>query len=222
MGWKSEGGNHSQEMTGTGQAMEQTETRGGMDVPAVVVLPAQMQVEVLMGGSVVVMTMGMTVELKTEGGANGEGPDDEESHPNKEFSPGGHGLHMGEILESNGDESESDNTGGMPCSPGQCTAQSLEGPVDGEGSHRHEVISTGDDMNGTGCKSSENADQHQLMESETEFCRSGTTQLPIAPHRFGGTGEHFHIYLGKIAHDRVEHWLQMVVTANQKPIQWLY
>ena len=84
------------------------------------------------------------------------------------------------------------------------------------------MISTGDDMNGTGCKSSENADQHQLMESETEFCRSGTTQLPIATHRFGGTGEHFHIYLGKIAHDRVEHWLQMVVTANQKPIQWLY
>ena len=222
MGWQSKGGDDSQEMTGTGQAMEQTETGGSMDMPAVVVLPPQMQVEVLMGGSVVVMTMGMAVELKTEGGANGEGTNDEERHPNKEFSPGGHGLHMGEILESNGEESESDNTGGMPCSPGQCTAQSLEGPVDGEGSHRHEVISTGDDMNGTGCKSSQNADQHQLMESETEFCRSGTSWILTRPHRFAGAGEHFLIYLGKIAHDRVEHWLQMVVTANQKPIQWLY
>ena len=187
MGWQSEGGDDSQEMTGTGQAMEQTETGGGMDMPAVVVLPPQMQVEVLMGGSVVVMTMGMAVELKTEGGANGEGPDDEERHPNEEFSPGGHGLYMGKILESNGEESESDNTGGMPCSPGQCTAQSLEGPVDGEGSHRHEVISTGDDMNGTGCKSSENADQHQLMESETEFCRSGTTQPLISFRRPAST-----------------------------------
>ena len=122
MGGKSEGGNHGQEMTGTGEAMEQTETGGGMDVPAVVVLPPQMQVEVLMGGSVVVMTMGMAVELEAKGGANGEGTDDEQSNPNEEFSPGGHGLHMGEILESNGDESENDNTGGMPRSPGQGTA----------------------------------------------------------------------------------------------------
>ena len=122
MGWKSEGGDDSQEMTGTGQAMEQTETGGGMDVPAVVVLPPQMQVEVLMGGSDVVMTMGMAVELEAKGSANGEGTDDEQSNPNEEFSPGGHGLHMGEILESNGDESENDHTGGMPRSPGQGTA----------------------------------------------------------------------------------------------------
>ena len=122
MGGQSEGRNHREEMAGTGEAMEQAETGGSMDMPAVVVLPPQMQVEVLMGGSVVVMTMGMAVELKTEGGANGEGPDDEESHPNEEFSPGGHGLHMGEILESNGEESEDNNTGGMPGSPGQGTA----------------------------------------------------------------------------------------------------
>ena len=122
MGWKSEGGDDSQEMTGTGQTMEQTETGGSMDMPAMVVLPPQMQVEVLVGGSVIVMTMGMAVELETKSGANGEGTNNEQSNPNEEFSPGGHSLHMGKILQSNGDEGEDGNTGGMPRPPGQGTA----------------------------------------------------------------------------------------------------
>ena len=163
MGWKSEGGDHSQEMTGTGQAMEQTETGGGMDMPAVVALATHMQMEVLMGGSVVVMAMEMGVQLQAKSCAHGENSNHQQRNTDEEFSPGGHGLEMGKILEPNGDESENDHTGGMACAPCQGTAQCLDGSVEREGSHRHEVISTSDDMNGAGGNSSENADQHSSV-----------------------------------------------------------
>ena len=143
---------------------------------------------------------------------------------------------MGKILEPNGDESENDHTGGMACAPCQGTAQCLDGSVEREGSHRHEVISTSDDMNGAGGNSSENADQHSSVVQRTNSagaerlsrssalaarCKRSEAQLASASP-LDGASEHFHIRLGKIAHAGVEHWLQMVVTANQKPIRSLY
>ena len=64
MGGQSEGRNHREEMAGTGEAMEQAEPGGSMDMPAVVVLPPHMQMEVLMGGSVDVMAMKMSLTLQ--------------------------------------------------------------------------------------------------------------------------------------------------------------
>ena len=54
-----------------------------MDMPAVVALPTQMQVEVPMGGSVVVMAMDMCVKLQAKGCAHGEGSNHEQSNPNE-------------------------------------------------------------------------------------------------------------------------------------------
>ena len=163
MGGQCEGWNHREEMAGTGEAMEQTETGGGMDMPAVVALATHMQMEVLMGGSVVIMAMDMGVQLQAKGRAHGEDPNHQQSKTDEEFSPGGHGLEMGEVLETNGDEGKNDHTGGMAYTPCQGTAQCLDGSVEREGSHRHEVISTSDDMNGAGGNSSENADQHSSV-----------------------------------------------------------
>ena len=50
--------------------------------------------------------------------------------------------------------------------------------------------------------------------------RSEAQLAPASP--LDGASELLHMAHGKIAHARVEHWLQMAVTANQKPIQWLY
>ena len=61
MGGQSEGRNHGKEMAGTGEAMKETETGGGMDMPAVVALPPHMQMKVLMGGVVAFMAMAMGV-----------------------------------------------------------------------------------------------------------------------------------------------------------------
>ena len=126
MGGQSEGRNHREEMAGTGEAMEQAKTGGSMDMPAVVALPPHMQMEVLMGGSVVVMAMEMGVQLQAKGCAHGENPNHQQRDADEEFSPGGHGLEMGKILEPNGDESENDHTGGMACAPCQGTAQCLD------------------------------------------------------------------------------------------------
>ena len=168
MGGQSEGRNHREEMAGTGEAMEQAEAGGSMDMPAVVALPTHMQMEVLMGGSVVVMAMEMGVQLQAKGCAHGEDPNHQQRNTDEEFSPGGHGLEMGKILEPNGDESENDHTGGMACAPCQGTAQCLDGSVERKGSHRHEVISTSDDVNGAGGNSSENADQHSSVVQRTK------------------------------------------------------
>ena len=163
MGGQSECRNHGKEMAGTGEAMEETETGGGMDMPAVVALPPHMQMKVLMGGVVAFMAMAMGVQLQAKGCAQGEGSNHQQSNPDEEFSPGGQGLQMGKILEPNGDEGEDDHTGGMASSPCQGTAQCLDGSVEGERSHRRKVIGTSDDMNGAGGNSSENADQHSSV-----------------------------------------------------------
>ena len=53
---------------------------------------------------------------------------------------------------------------------------------------------------------------------------NNSVQSSVGPvlFRLAVASEHFHIRLGKIAHAGVEHWLQTVVTANQKPIRPLY
>ena len=83
-----------------------------------------------------------------EGGADGEGTDDKQAAPTR-IQPGGHGLNMGEVLETDGDQSENNNTGGMTGPPGQGTATGGEGLL-GRREPCHEVVGTTDHMNGTG------------------------------------------------------------------------
>ena len=102
-------------MAGTGQAMEQTQAGGGMDMAAVIA-GAHVQMHVLVIGAagigVVFVVMVVAVELQPEGGADGEGTDDKQGDSH-EFSPGGHGLNVGQVLETDGDQGENNNTGGM-------------------------------------------------------------------------------------------------------------
>ena len=184
MGRQGEGWDHRKEMAGTGQAMEQTQTGGGMDMAAVIALAAHVEMQVLVIGAagvgVVVVVMVVAVELQPEGGADGEGTDDKQGDTHKEFSPGGHGLNMGEVLETDGDQGKNNNTGGMTGPPGQGTATGGEGPVEGERSHCHEVVGTTDHMNGTGGHTGENADQQRFRASVCEFCRRGLA-MPVHP-----------------------------------------
>ena len=174
MGRQGEGWDHREEMAGTGQAMEQTQAGGGMDMAAVIALAAHVQMQVLVVGAagvgVVVVVMVVAVELQPEGCAHGEGTDDKQGDTNEKFSPRGHGLNMGKVLETDGDQGEKNNTGGMTGTPGQGTATGGEGPVEGERSHCHEVVGTTDHMNGTGGHAGENADQQRFRASVCEFC----------------------------------------------------
>ena len=178
-------------MAGTGQAMEQPQAGGGMDMAAVIALAAHVEMQVLVIGAagvgVVVVVMVVAVELQPEGGADGEGTDDKQGDTHKEFSPGGHGLNMGEVLETDGDQGENNNTDGMTGPPGQGTATGGEGPVEGERSHCHEVVGTTDHMNGTSGYTGENADQQRLRTSVCEFCRRGILQPWIKVRRPAST-----------------------------------
>ena len=79
------------------------------------------------GVGVVVVVMVVAVELQPEGGADGEGTDDKQGDTHKEFSPGGHGLNMGEVLETDGDQGENNNTGGMTGPPARALRQAARG-----------------------------------------------------------------------------------------------
>ena len=74
------------------------------------------------------------------------------------------------------------------------------------------MISTGDDMNGAGGQSSENADQHELMESVAEFCRSGTTQIHTAPRL---------VVLAALVSISIYTWAKLLTTGWSIGCKWL-
>ena len=86
---------------------------------------------------------------------------------------------MGEVLDANAAQGENDDPGGMAGTPGQGTAASGEGAIEGEGSHRHEVIRAADDMNSACSESGENGDQQRLWCSVFGFCRSSTRMVRV-------------------------------------------
>ena len=71
--------------------MEKTKARGGMDMAAVVALAAHVKMQVLVAGVAgigrVVVVMVVAVELQPEGGAHGQGTDDEQATPTR-IQPG--------------------------------------------------------------------------------------------------------------------------------------
>ena len=70
---------------------------------------------------------------------------------------------MGEVLDADGDQGENNDPGGMTCTPAQGAAAGGEGSVEGEGSHRHEVIRAADDMNSACGQSGENGNEHRRL-----------------------------------------------------------
>ena len=152
-----------------------------MNMAAVVALATHVQMQVLMAGVtltviMVLMVVLMAVQLQPEGRAHGEGTDHQQGDAHKELRPGGHGLNMSEVLDADGDQGENDDAGGMTGTPGQSTAAGGKGSVEGEGSHRHEVIRAADDMNSACGESGENGDQQRLWCSVCGFCRSAPPQ----------------------------------------------
>ena len=59
MGRQGQSGNRRQQMTGSGQAMQQPQSRGSVNMTAMVALAANMQVQMLMAGVAITMAMFM-------------------------------------------------------------------------------------------------------------------------------------------------------------------
>ena len=96
---------------------------------------------------------------------------------------------MGEVLETDRDQRQDNHSGRVACSPGQSAAAGRQGTIDGKRSHRHQVISPADHVNGSGGESGENADQQRFRFSVCEFCRSGLPQPLINVRRPTSTSD---------------------------------
>ena len=154
------GRNHSQQVTGTGQSVQQAQSRRGMGMPAVVALTTNMQMQVLMDFITFVVVF-MAVQFEAEGGAHRQATDHQKRHAHQELRPGGHGLHMGQILDPDRDQRQHHHTDGVASTPGQTGPHGRQGLPQRERCHRHEVIGPTDHVNSTGGETGENADQHR-------------------------------------------------------------
>ena len=80
--------------------MQQPQSRSGMGMTPVVALSTHVQMQVLVRLITLVVVL-MTVQLKTEGRSHRQGTHHQESDAHQKLGPGGHRLHMDQILKPN-------------------------------------------------------------------------------------------------------------------------
>ena len=124
----------------------------------VVALTTHMQMQVLMLVITLVMVF-MAVQLQPESRSHRQGTHHQESNAHEKFRPGGHRLHVDQILEPDRDQGQEHHSCRMPCPPGQTCPQRRQGFAQREGGHRHQMISAANDVNSTRCKTGQDADQ---------------------------------------------------------------
>ena len=143
-----------------------------MDVATVVAGTAHMQMEMTMlGGTVVAVPMG--VQFQPERRAHGQGTHHKQGHTHQKFRPRRHGLHVGQVFQTNGDQRQNHNSCGMTNAPSQGMSKGGPWLAQGEGRHCHQVISTTHHMNGPGCNTGQNANQHK----EPPECRNSASAV---------------------------------------------
>ena len=101
------------------QAVQQAETRGGVQVSTVIALATHMQVQVLVCRRIGTVAMFMGVQLKAKGRAHSQRSHHQQSDTHQKFCPGGHRLNMSEILEADRHQRQDHDPSGMARSPGQ-------------------------------------------------------------------------------------------------------
>ena len=110
---------------------------------------ANMQMKMTMLCSTVVAVL-MGVQFQPERRADCKGTHYQQSHTYQKFRPRRHGLHMGQVFQTNGDQRQNHNSGGVTSTPSQGVTKSGQWLVQGEGRHRHQVVSTTHHMNSAG------------------------------------------------------------------------
>eukprot|EP00992_Anisonema_acinus_P003585 TRINITY_DN13398_c0_g1_i1.p2 TRINITY_DN13398_c0_g1~~TRINITY_DN13398_c0_g1_i1.p2 ORF type:complete len:158 (+),score=22.64 TRINITY_DN13398_c0_g1_i1:196-669(+) len=152
--------------------MQQAQARGGMDVATVVAGAAHMQMKMTMlGGTIVAVLMG--VQFQPERRAHGQSTHHQQGHTHQKFRPRRHGLHVGQVFQTNGDQRQNHNSGGVTNAPSQGVTKGGPWLAQGEGRHCHQVISTTHHMNGPGCHTGQKANQHK----EPPECRNSASAV---------------------------------------------
>ena len=147
-------------MAGTGQAMQEPQAGSGMGMAPVIALTANVQVEMAVLPLPVVMML-MRVQLQSKGCADRKGANHQQRHTHKPFSPGRHGLQMGQILDQQCHQGQQHHARCMTNPPGQTRSQRLHRTVQGHRGHGHQVIGSTDDMQRSGGKPRQQTDQHR-------------------------------------------------------------
>ena len=125
----------------------------------------------MLGGTVVAVLMG--VQFQPERRAHGQGTHHKQGHTHQKFRPRRHGLHVGQVFQTNGDQRQNHNSGGMTSTPSQGMTKGGPWLAQGEGRHCHQVISTTHHMNGPGCNTGQKANQHK----EPPECRNSASAV---------------------------------------------
>ena len=87
---------------------------------------AYMQMEMTMlGGTIVAVLMG--VQFQPERRAHGQGTHHKQGHAHEEFCPRRHGLHVGQVFQTNGDQRQNHNSGGVTNAPSQGMTKAAHG-----------------------------------------------------------------------------------------------
>ena len=180
-----QGRNHSQQMTGTRQTVQKTQSRRGMGMTAVVALTSHMQVQVLVDFVTVVMVF-MAVQFETEGGTHSQATDHQKSHAHQKLPQADIASTWARSLMPIA-ISASTITRRSVQPPGQTGPQGRQA-LQGERCHCHKVIGSTDHVNSTGGKTGDNADQHRTA-PKTLILQTGRLN-----HRSGGQGR-LHILL---------------------------
>ena len=117
-----------------------------------------MQMQMLVGLIAIVMVF-MAVQLQPESRSDCQSTHQQQSNAHQKFRPEGHRLDVDQILEPDRDQSQEHHSGRMTGSPGQTCPQRRQGFAQRERCHGRKMISAADDVNGTGGKTGQDADQ---------------------------------------------------------------
>ncbi len=107
---------HRQQMPGTCQSMEQSKARCRVCMAAMVLLTAEMQMEMTMQSRTIVM-MVVGVQLQAKRSSDGESTNHKQRHPHQKFRPCRHALGMDQVFKENRNYTKQNHPEGMAAAP---------------------------------------------------------------------------------------------------------